>query len=259
MPQETQPWARYCLFKIESDGRTHYLVGGGETNSKKRSVLDCDTAAVLILTAEKVRNVSFAVVLGVDKFRGKRAKSGKGLPIEVSVNIYGPRNSMSEVDEALSKIGTYRTYLQHPVFLEPGIPYINPQFFYPTSQKTDLRHLVGSSSQESGTKSKISQEVEDVMESLDGWSEDITAARSRIDDLQQILDQFLLTTRLKEYAIQQSRLFTVVTMRLILGTNRHQLKGVEFILGREDDEVATQMHRHMLMSIHHRYSFLLSS
>ncbi|KAH7211217.1 SNF2 family N-terminal domain-containing protein [Fusarium oxysporum] len=227
MPKETQPWARYCLFKIEPDGKTHYLVGGGETSSKKRSVLDCDTAAILTIVAERSRDTSFAVVLGVDVLRGKRKRSGKGLPVDISVNIYGPKNSISDVDEALSEIGTYRTYLQHPVFLEPGIPYINPQFFYPTSHKTDLGHLVGSSSQENDIKSNIFQEVEDVMESLGGSSEDITAAGS--GDVQQILDRFLLNTRLKE----------------------HQLKGVEFILGRENEEVATQMHRHMLLSIHH--------
>ncbi|KAJ9418067.1 SNF2 family N-terminal domain-containing protein [Fusarium oxysporum] len=227
IPKETRPWARYCLFKTEPDGSNYYLVGDGETNSKKRSVLDCDTAAILTIVAKRCRDVSFAVVLGVYVFRGKRKRSGKGLPVAVSVNIYGPRNSMSDVDEALSGIGTYRTYLQHPAFLEPCIPYINPQFFYPSSQKTDLRRLVGSSSQESDIKSKISQEVEDVMESLDGSSEDITAARS--GDVQHILDRFLLNTRLKE----------------------HQLKGVEFILGRENEEVATQMHRHMLLSIHH--------
>ncbi|KAM5522921.1 DNA repair protein rad5 [Fusarium oxysporum f. sp. phaseoli] len=213
IPRETQPWARYCLFKTEPDGRNYYLVGDGETNSKKRSVLDCDTAAILTIVAKRCRDVSFAVVLGVSVFRGKRKRSGKGLPVAVSVNIYGPRNSMSDVDEALSGIGTYRTYLQHPAFLEPCILYINPQFFYPSSQKTDLRRLVGSSSQESDIKSKISQEVEDVMESLDGSSEDITAARS--GDVQQILDRFLLHTRLKE----------------------HQLKGLEFILGRENEEV----------------------
>ncbi|EXM19799.1 hypothetical protein FOTG_12242 [Fusarium oxysporum f. sp. vasinfectum 25433] len=196
MTKETQSWARYCLFKIEPDGKTHYLVGGGETSSKKRSVLDCDTAAILTIVAERSRDTSFAVVLGVDVLRGKRKRSGKGLPVNISVNIYGPRNSISDVDEALSEIGTYGTYLQHPIFLEPGIPYINPQFFYPTSQKTDLRHLVGSSTRESDNKSKISQEVEEVMESLDGSSEDITAARS--EDMQQILDHFLLNTRLKD-------------------------------------------------------------
>ncbi|KAG4254581.1 hypothetical protein FPRO03_06921 [Fusarium proliferatum] len=229
MPNETQPWARYCLFKIEPDGRTYYLVGGDDTSPKKRSVVDCDTAAILTLVAGRSGDISFAAVFGVDVFRGKRKRSGKGLPIDISVNIYGPRNLISEVDEALSEIGTYRTYLQHPEFLEPGIPYINPQFFYPTSQKTDLRHFVGSSAQESGTKSKLSQEVEDVMESLDVLSEEITVPSGGGQDLHPILDRFLLNTRLKE----------------------HQLKGVEFILGRESEEVATQMHRHMLLSIHH--------
>ncbi|SCO16339.1 related to promoter binding protein RUSH-1alpha [Fusarium fujikuroi] len=229
IPNETQPWARYCVFKMEPDGRTHYLIDGRETSSKKRSVLDCDTAAILTLVAKRSGEISFAAVFGVDVFRGKRKRSGKGLPIDISVNIYGPRNLISDVDKALSEIGTYRTYLQHPVFLEPGIPYINPQFFYPTSQKTDLRHLVGSSSREIHTKSKISQEVEDVMESLDVLSEEITVPSGGGQDLHPILDRFLLNTRPKE----------------------HQLKGVEFILGRESEEVATQMHRHMLLSIHH--------
>ncbi|KAF4443715.1 hypothetical protein FACUT_1140 [Fusarium acutatum] len=230
MPNETQPWARYCLFKIEPDGRNCYLLGDEETNPKKRSVLDCDTAAILTTVAEGSRDISFVVVLGVEVLRGKRKKSGKGLPVAVSVNMYGPRNSMSDVDKALSEIGTYRTYLQHPAFLEPGIPYMNPQFFYPTSQKTDLRHLIGPGSQEGDSKSKVSQEVEDVMKSLDGSSEDITPTRSELHDLQPILDQFLFNTTLKE----------------------HQLKGVEFILSREDDEAATQIHRHMLISIHQK-------
>ncbi|KAF5531726.1 hypothetical protein FMEXI_12872 [Fusarium mexicanum] len=118
---------------------------------------------------------------------------------------------MSDVDDALSEIDTYRTYLQHPSCLEP-----------------DLRHLVGSSAQESDAKSKISQEVEEVMESLDGSSEDVTAARR--GDLEQVLGLYLFKTKLKE----------------------HQLKGIEFILGREDEAVATETHRHMLMSILYR-------
>ncbi|KAF5692044.1 hypothetical protein FDENT_3064 [Fusarium denticulatum] len=229
MPNEIQPWARYCSFKIEPDRRNYYLVGYEETNPKKRSVLDCDTAAILTIVAKRSGDTSFAAVLGVDVFRGKRKRSGKGLAIDISVNIYGPRNSIDEVDGTLSEIGTHRAYLQHPVFLEPGIPYINPQFFYPTSQKTDLRHLVGSSARESDIKSKISQEVDDVMLSLDGSSEDITLTRSGLHALQPILKDFLLDTTLKE----------------------HQLKGVEFILSREDDEAATRVHRPMFMSIHH--------
>lgn len=44
------------------------------------------------------------------------------------------------------------------------------------------------------------------------------------------------------------------SQRLILSIHRHQLKGVEFILGREDEAVATQTQRHMLMSIQYRYA-----
>ncbi|KAG5790892.1 hypothetical protein H9Q69_010058 [Fusarium xylarioides] len=198
MPNETQPWARYCSFNIEPDGRNYYLAGDGELNSKKRSVLDCDTAAILTIVAKRSRDTSFAAILAVDVFRGKRKKSGKGLAIDISVNIYGSRNSIDEVDDALSEIGTYRTYLQHPVFLGPGIPYINPQFFYPTTQKTDLRHLVGSSAQNSDEKFKISQEVEEVMGSLDSWAEDMTVIGSGADNLQQILNQYLVNTKLKE-------------------------------------------------------------
>ncbi|RBA19767.1 hypothetical protein FPRO05_09067 [Fusarium proliferatum] len=214
IPSESKPWARHCLFEIEPNGRNYYLSGDVETNLKQRSVLDCNTAAILMAITERSRDISFTVVLGLDVLRGKRNKTGKGMPVTISVNIYGPRSSMNEVDEALSEIGTYRTYLQHPEFLEPGIPYINPQFFYETSEKTDLRHLVGSGSQDSDIKSKISQEVEEVMKSLDGGSESITASMSGLNDLQPILDQFLSNTKLKE----------------------HQIKGIEFILGRENDE-----------------------
>ncbi|KAF4331833.1 promoter binding RUSH-1alpha [Fusarium beomiforme] len=209
MPKETYPWA------------------SGEANAKKRSVLDCDTAAILMLTAERTRSVSFAAVIRVDKFHGKRRKSGKGSAVEASVNIYGPRSLMDEVDGALSEIGSYRSYLQHPTFLEPDILYINPQFFYPSSLKTDLRHLVGSSSQSNDLKSNTSQEVEEAMDCLESWSGDITALGCRAEDMHRILNQFLLDTSLKE----------------------HQVKGIEFILGREDDEVANQMHKHMLLSI----------
>ncbi|KAF9772452.1 hypothetical protein IL306_009837 [Fusarium sp. DS 682] len=221
MPKETQPWARYCLFNIVSEGRTYYLVGGGEANSKKRSVLDCDTAAILMLIAERVKHVSFAAVLRVDRLRGKRGKNGKGSAAEASVNIYGPRNLMDEVDKTLSETGSYRSCLQHPTFLESDILYINPQFFYPSSQKTGLRHLVGSTGEESDAKSNTSQKVEKAMECLENWSEDVTAFGYGVDDLHQILNQCLLETTLKEYAADCSRTDICSTLNLtgsLIGT-----------------------------------------
>ncbi|KAF4457119.1 hypothetical protein F53441_907 [Fusarium austroafricanum] len=192
-PKATQPWDRYCLFSVEIHKGICYLSTGMNVKPSQRSVLDCHTGSVLMFTTDKVRDVSFAVVLGADILHRKRGKSNKKSAVKTTVNIYGPRGSMAEVDKALSEI---RSDLQHPVFLERGIAYINPQFYYPSSEKTDLRHLVGPAC--ANTQSETSREVGMVMDCLDNWSEDITTGDNAGADLHRILDQFLLETKLKD-------------------------------------------------------------
>ncbi|WKT50545.1 Helicase superfamily 1/2, ATP-binding domain [Fusarium oxysporum f. sp. vasinfectum] len=192
-PKATQPWDRYCLFGVEIHDGICYLSTGMNVKPSQRSVLDCHTGSVLMFTTNKVRGVSFAVVLAADILHRKRGKSSKKSAVKTTVNIYGPRGSMVEVDKGLSEIGSD---LQHPVFLEHGIAYINPQFYYPSSEKTDLRHLVGPACV--NTQSETSREVSMVMDCLDNWSEDITTGDNAGADLHRILDQFLFETKLKD-------------------------------------------------------------
>lgn len=102
---------------------------------------------------------------------------------------------MDEVDQAISKI---ESYLQHPVFLEPDVSYINPQYYYPTPEKTNLRHLV--SPIRDNIALSRSRDIENVMDRLE-MSEIISSQGCNIVGLSEILDRFLLRTRLKEYCL----------------------------------------------------------
>ncbi|PTD02170.1 hypothetical protein HYE67_000295 [Fusarium culmorum] len=104
--------------------------------------------------------------------------------VKATVNVYGPKYLMDEVDQALSNIPSS---LQHPIFLEPGVPYINPQFFYPSAEKTDLRYLVGPACED--TTSHVSRTVDRVMNCLDNWSEDGNAAGHQLQGVEFILDR----------------------------------------------------------------------
>ncbi|CAG7561097.1 unnamed protein product [Fusarium equiseti] len=221
MPKSAQPWDRYCLMDVEVHSGASYVNPDRLLKIKQRSVLDEDTGSILTYVKKKVPQVSFSAVISVNVLSGKRIKSKKSI-IQATINVYGPKHHMDEVDQALSEISSY---LQHPVFLEPDVPYINPQFFYPSAEKTDLRHLVGPRFEDA--TSDTSRVVDEVMECLDHWSEYIVTKGCHQKFLQPMLDRYLLATKLKE----------------------HQFQGVEFILGREELDVAEQMNKRMFMTM----------
>jgi SWI/SNF-related matrix-associated actin-dependent regulator of chromatin subfamily A3 len=149
-----------------------------------------------MFVGEKVVGTSFAAVLETNHLQSQgRRSNSKPLQVEITVNIYGPKSSMDEADQAVSKI---EAYLQHPVFLEPGVSYINPQYYYPNSEKTDLRHLIGPVRKIIGLNR--SRDIENVMEHLE-TTENISSQSCRIGGLSEILDRFLLQTKLKEYSL----------------------------------------------------------
>jgi hypothetical protein len=152
-----------------------------------------------MFVSESVVGTSFAAVLETNLLQSQGRKSNsKPLQVGTTVNIYGPKSSMDEVDQAVSKI---EAYLQHPVYLELGVSYINPQYYYPSPEKTDLRHLVGPVRENFG--SNRSREIENVLDYLD-TSEKIFAQGCSIVGLSEILDRFLLQTNLKEYSLYQT-------------------------------------------------------
>ncbi|UZP37041.1 hypothetical protein NXS19_004857 [Fusarium pseudograminearum] len=219
-PPETQPWDRYCILDVQVGTRSCFLAPDQESKTKQQSCLDDNSGLTLISIANKVRLVSFAAIISVNALGGRRTKNPK-IPIKATVNIYGPKSLMDEVDQALSVIPLY---LQHPDFLETGITYINPQFFYPGPEKTDLRHLVGGASE-----NVTSELVDGVMQCLDSCSEDGSGTETSPSPFQPIFNQYLLETKLKD----------------------HQLRGIDFILEREDQNAAKQMNERMSISIDH--------
>lgn len=170
-----------------------YVKPDPHSKTKQRSVLDEDTGSILTYVNKKVPQLFFSAVISVNNLSEKRSKSKK-TTVQATINIYGPKHLMDEADQAFFEISSY---LQHPVFLEPDIPYINPQFFYPSAEKTDLRHLVGPRFEDA--TSGTSRVVDEAMDCLDDWSEYINTKGCDRKFLQPMLDQYLLGTKLKEY------------------------------------------------------------
>ncbi|KAL6918242.1 hypothetical protein FSST1_009737 [Fusarium sambucinum] len=223
IPEVQQPWDRYCLVDVHVDDMTCFLSPKLRSKKKQPSFLDERAGLTLAFISKQAKHVSFAAAIGANVIHGQLNKSTKQT-IKATVNIYGPKHLMGKIYQALAEL---KSYLQHPVFLQPDIPYINPQFLYSTGEKTDLRHLVGPKCED--ITSDASRSIDGVMDGLDDWDDDLPAERWSMVHFRPELDQYLVTTDLKD----------------------HQLQGVEFILRREDPDVAVQINKKMLMSIDH--------
>jgi hypothetical protein len=95
---------------------------------------------------------------------GPRALKKEGI-VPMSVNVYGPLSSADRVGNALSAVSAF---LQHPFFLEPSCnAYFNPQVFRIGDEIQNLTHLVGLAEKDLRART-ISEEVENILGSLDG-------------------------------------------------------------------------------------------
>ncbi|KAK0728766.1 SNF2 family N-terminal domain-containing protein [Lasiosphaeria miniovina] len=99
------------------------------------------------------------------KQQGLRSKSG-GI-FSLSVNIYGPLETAPQVGHSLS---AESAFLQHPLFLDNGLKYFNPQMVPSGGGMDDLTHLVGLTEDDFKAKA-LSDEVERVLESLDYFAD----------------------------------------------------------------------------------------
>ena len=248
---QTSPWTRFCSFPVEVTGNGCFLSTDDGPKTKQRPVLDCRTGSILCFVAEKIKDASFVAVVGVESLHTKRGKSKrKPSAVEVTVNAYGPRSLMDEVGKAMADVDVV---LQHPVFLDSEIAYINPHFFYPQSQETDLSHLIGPAYKES--KSAVSQAIDDALDSVNDSSVEVPFATCDKDDLRNVLGSLLVNTELKEYVccLQRSPLpKNNNSPSLTRFFNSHQLHGVEFILGQESLYSVSETHTRLLSSIHYR-------
>jgi len=116
------------------------------------------------------RGVRATAVVDSSRLTQTRARGSSKSILSLSINIYGTHDEANEVGDKLSKMAVF---LQHPLFLEPGYEYFNPQYFYPGGEMECMTHLVGLSEIEYRAK-WISDEVERVFDSLDTMTRDDT-------------------------------------------------------------------------------------
>jgi hypothetical protein len=107
--------------------------------------------------------VRATAVVETSKLMQTRVKGGSKGIIPLSINIYGMHDKANEVGDKLSEMAAF---LQHPLFLEPGYEYFNPQYFHLGGEMKCMTHFVGLSEIEYRAK-RISDEVEHVFDSLD--------------------------------------------------------------------------------------------
>ena len=134
------------------------------------AVLDMATCKALQCLNDHL-GVRATAVVEPSRLTQTRAKgSSKGI-FSLSINIYGTHDEANEVGDKFSKMNVF---LQHPLFLEPGFEYFNPQYFHPGGEMECMTHLIGLSEIEYRAK-WISDEVERVFDSLDTMTRDDTA------------------------------------------------------------------------------------
>ncbi|KAL9609137.1 MAG: hypothetical protein Q9167_006081, partial [Letrouitia subvulpina] len=86
----------------------------------------------------------------------------KGI-VEISINLYGTSTMAKAISDALSR---ERKFLQHPDVVDPGVDYVNPQYFMPPGESGVLNNMVGARDWKSSSVHTISLEVDRIMDSL---------------------------------------------------------------------------------------------
>ena len=131
------------------------------------AVLDMATCRALQCLHDH-QGVRMTAVVETSRLTQTRARGSSKNILSLSINIYGTHDEANEVGDKFSQMAVY---LQHPLFLEPGYDYFNPQYFHPGGEMKCMTHLVGLSEIEYRAK-WISDEVERVFDSLDTMTRD---------------------------------------------------------------------------------------
>ncbi|KAF2190710.1 hypothetical protein K469DRAFT_697943 [Zopfia rhizophila CBS 207.26] len=140
------------------------------------AVLDMDTCRALQCLHDH-QGVRATAIVETSRLMRKHVKGGSKGIFPLSINIYGTQDEANEVGDKLSEVAAF---LQHPLFLEPGHNYFNPQYFHPGAKMKRMTYLVGLSEIEYRAK-RISDEVERVFDSLDTMTRDYTDTDTVLD------------------------------------------------------------------------------
>ncbi|KAH8706297.1 SNF2 family N-terminal domain-containing protein [Ilyonectria robusta] len=211
------PWSRFHAFQVAQRGGLYCLLELAEGVEHNFAELDVLTTSHL-RALSKFQDISFnAVINSASLEKVSRKKTKKTTVIDVTINILGPEVLAEDVGERLADSSAY---LQHPVFLQAGIRYLNPHYFYLDGIMSDLSHLVGPI-QEDARSTRVSQGIENVLQSLGSA---MTITNSEEYNIENMANNFLAATKLK----------------------RHQIEGIRFVLSREDSGFCHNMNRDLL-------------
>lgn len=125
-----------------------------------------DTRSITQLAAlEALPFVRFEAAIDTGTVSKRRkVSSSKPEPLNLSINIFGPKSTADDVGRRLSKASAF---LQHPKTVPVGIEYYNPQFLVFPEDDTDMKNFIGITNTPAwAQRIKISDEVGDIMDSL---------------------------------------------------------------------------------------------
>ncbi|KAK6337076.1 hypothetical protein TWF718_009862 [Orbilia javanica] len=210
------PWTSYQIFDLKYREGAYRLTGPSNVDF---GLVDLPTTFRL-RQLKDFEGVSLRAIISYFNFnRIPRKPTKKKTRIDITVNIFGPKDLFDNVGDALGKADAF---LQHPVFLEPETKYINPHYYYHDDVVVDLGSLVGPMPAD-GRSQRTSQAIEDILESLG----QVQLPVSQVVDLESIENLYLVKTKLKP----------------------HQLDGIRFILSREDFSLSERADRELLQLI----------
>lgn len=135
-------------------------------------------------------------------------------PFRLSVNILGPRKAAEEVSHALSKVNAF---LQHPQALGVNIDYYNPDMLVFGGQESTMKHLVGTYTPSSCEETRLSRDVQAILESLSVVADGVQLGRIE---------------------------------GLVSALTKHQQEGVRFVLEREDESYSDNLSQRILLATH---------
>ena len=187
------PWTLFYTFKIILRGEIYWLSELDDISTDGFAVVDLNTMAYL-QSLQQFPQLSFTAIVSSSWLSSLSRKSARQKPVlDMTVNILGPPELADEVGEAVAKASGY---LQHPVFLDPGIPYVNPHYFYSKDEDLDLRHFIGQQQETLGI-THIVEGIEDALASLDAA---FTPQGSQMDEeAPTLIQQHLKGTTLKRF------------------------------------------------------------
>lgn len=188
------------MFGVVHRRNCYYLVDLDD-NTRDFAVIDLVTTACLH-SLLRFSSLSLAAVVSSSELTVVPSMKSRKKPIiDITVNVTGPKHLAEGVGKA---IAADSGYLQHPLLLDPGTVYINPHYFYPGNQMTDLSHLVGPSKADT-LATRVSRGVETILDSLNGDSglrspQDTTQKKK---DILSVISPQLIDTQLKRSVLPQ--------------------------------------------------------